>query len=88
MTTPHTSRCPTCGRPVLVAQLKRDDGRTEALPVDPEPVKDGNVMLYWSAKAGTLRAEVWPLHLAEAQGILDPNVKRRVSHHATCKGAP
>lgn len=69
------SACASCGAPVVWAVTMND----KAMPVDPDPVENGNLILEPTA-AGTRAAFVArPPELAD-----DPNGDRWVSHFATC----
>lgn len=69
--------CASCKSPIFWAQLPSG----KSMPVDAEPVPDGNVLLFHTSK-GSIRAQV--LRRGEAAPTGQP---RRTSHFQTCPNA-
>lgn len=75
-----------CGKPFLFAKVLADDGsiklkpdgKPQWMPVDYDPVPDGNVILY--QRGDDLVAKV----LKEGE-LPAPGEKRRFAHHKTCE---
>lgn len=72
-----TENCRSCHKPVIWTRTARD----KAMPVDAEPVKDGNVALRWHDDGITVLSTVPPAHLAFGRRDL------RKSHFAQCPDA-
>lgn len=70
------NHCRSCGADVLWA--KTDAGKS--MPLDPEPVDDGNVLLYRTPEG--LRAVV----MSKGDHVPD-NASRHKTHFATCPNA-
>ncbi len=78
--TPSLKHCRSCGAPIYWA-THAATGRS--MPVDAEPVPNGNVLLTYSPHADSLTAEV----LAVGEAPADATRPRRTSHFATCAHA-
>ena len=75
MTTPSRATCRSCGAPILWV-VSAASGK--AMPVDADPVEDGNVTL------DGLTATVHPAGQGDLLGDAGPRYR---SHFATCKDA-
>lgn len=73
-----TARCRSCGRPIHWAVSERWGTK---MPIDVNPVPDGNVQLIMGA-AGALLARI-----ASTPRNLPPGALRYTSHFATCEHA-
>ncbi len=78
-----TARCRSCRAPIRWADV---NGR--AMPLDPEPTPDGNVVITLVHHEGSSleRAEARVL-TAREQRLLHPDRTRYRSHFATCPNA-
>lgn len=73
----RTTPCRGCGAPMRWAQ-NISTGRN--IPIDPEPVEDGNLVMVKPRVGGAL--QVRPLKAGDPGP--DPSVPRYVAHFATC----
>lgn len=76
---PH-SACKSCGEPIRWATTVR----RKAMPLDPEPVEQGNVDLQW-IDAEEIAIVLGPLEAEAARGA---GRELYVSHFATCPHGP
>lgn len=67
--------CRSCKRPIVWRKTQNQ----KAIPIDPDPVEAGNIMIHDADTCTVLSAD-------ERAGILrnDPHTKLHVSHFATC----
>jgi hypothetical protein len=90
--TPGPARCSSCRRPIwygLTINRKR-------MPMDPQPVEDGNVVMDWLEQVMDQLAgadedgpgEALPhVRVLRKDEVVDPDVPRYVSHFVTCPSA-
>ena len=79
-----TASCAYCQAPIIWAQV----GLHSSMPIDAEPVKNGNVRLYQRQATGTMHGRVYATVLGRtALSRLGPGVTLYRSHFATCPQA-
>jgi hypothetical protein len=87
---PHSpKRCASCDAPIFWARYTKKDGSTVSLPIDAEPVQEGNIRLV-DRSGGIVAFILLPRELEAARAAaraLKTDPKLRVSHFSTCPNA-